>query len=172
VTRAPAGTGLWSIPFQPRDPLNTPRLMKTGPKVVAAMQAAIDAVRSRGVPFNATWGSLQVSGDRGAPAFPLGGGEGDLAGNANALASRSPIANTNRYKPITYGSSHIQAVSFLADGSVQPRTILTYSQYEDPASPWSSDQTELFSDEQWVQFAWTPAQIQQQLVETIDLTSP
>lgn len=172
VTRAPTGTGLWSIPFQPRDPLNTPRLMKTGPKVVAAMQAAIDAVRARGVRFDATWGSLQVAGDRGAPSLPLGGGEGDLAGNANALASRSPQDNSDRYKPITYGSSHIQAVSYLADGTVQPHTILTYSQYEDPASPWSSDQTALFSQEQWVEFPWTPAQVQQQLVEEISLSAP
>jgi acyl-homoserine-lactone acylase len=146
--------------------------MKTGPKVVAAMQAAIDAVRAKGVPFDATWGSLQVAGDRGAPSLPLGGGEGDLAGNANALASRSPQDNSDRYKPITYGSSHIQAVAYLADGTVEPHTILTYSQYEDPGSPWSSDQTQLFSQEQWVDFAWTPAQVQQQLVETIDLTTP
>lgn len=136
------------------------------------MKAAINSVRARGVPFDATWGSLQVSGDRGAPPLPLGGGDGDLAGNANAVGSRTPLANTNRYKPISYGSSHIQSVAFLADGSVQPRTILTYSQYEDPSSPWSSDQTQLFSQEQWVQFAWTPEQIQQQLVETVELTSP
>ncbi|KAA1418851.1 acylase [Nocardioides humilatus] len=170
VTRAPKGTGLWAVPFRPADPLNTPRTMKTGPKVVDAMQAAIDAVRNAGVAFDAPWGTLQVAGDRGAAPFPLGGGEGDLAGNANALASRSATTNTDHYKPITYGSSHIQAVSYLADGSVLPMTILTYSQYEDPASPWSTDQTQLYSQEQWVQFPWTPAQVQQQLVSTIVLT--
>lgn len=172
VERAPTGTALWQVRFDPEDPLNTPRGLKTTPKVVAAMQAAIDVVRSAGVPFDAEWGSLQVAGDRGAPAYPLGGGNGDLAGNANALASRGAFANGDRYKPISYGSSHIQAVSFLADGTVEPRTILTYSQYEDPASPWSSDQTRLFSQERWVQFAWTPEQIQQQLVSTIHLTAP
>ncbi len=172
VERAPTGSALWQVPFDAEDPLNTPRGLKTTPKVVAAMQAAIDAVRAAGVPFDAEWGSLQVAGDRGAPAYPLGGGNGDLAGNANALASRDPLANTDRYKPITYGSSHIQAVSYLADGTVLPRTILTYSQYEDPASPWSSDQTRLFSRERWVQFPWTPEQIQAQLVDTIVLSEP
>ncbi|WP_183093263.1 penicillin acylase family protein [Nocardioides stalactiti] len=172
VRRAPTGTGLWSVPFRPADPVNTPRGMKTGPKVVAAMQGAIDAVRDAGVPFDATWGSLQVAGDRSAPALPLGGGEGDLAGNANALASRDPLANTDRYKPITYGSSHIQAVSYLADGSVQPFTILTYSQYEDPGSVWSYDQTQLFSQEKWVRFAWTDAEIEDQLVRTVTLSAP
>lgn len=170
VTRAPTGNALWTVPFDPEDPVNTPRGLKTSKAVVDAMRAAIDAVRDSGVPFDAAWGTLQVAGDRGAPTIPLGGGEGDLAGNANALASRDPIANGDRYKPITYGSSHIQAVSFLADGSVQPRTILTYGQYEDPASPWSADQTRLFSRERWVSFAWTRAQIRKQLVTRIELT--
>jgi acyl-homoserine-lactone acylase len=170
VTRAPTGSALWSVPFSAKDPLNTPRGLRTTAKVVAAMQAAIDAVRDAGVPFDATWGSLQVAGDRGAPAIPLGGGDGDLAGNANALASRGPLANADHYKAITYGSSHIQSVAFLPGGRVLPLTILTYSQYEDPASPWSSDQTRLFSREKWVRFAWTPEEIQQQLVSTIDLS--
>lgn len=170
VERAPTGTNLWTVPFDAKDPLNTPRGLKTDAAVVKAMQAAIDAVRAKGVPFDATWGSLQVAGDRGAPAYPLGGGNGDLAGNANAVASRNPAANTDRYKPISYGSSHIQAVAYLADGSVDARTILTYGQDEDPASPWSADQTLLFSQEKWVRFPWTPAQVEADLVGTINLS--
>jgi acyl-homoserine-lactone acylase len=110
--------------------------------------------------MDATWGSLQVAGDRGAPAVPLGGGLGDQAGNANALASKGPEANTGAYKPVDYGSSHIQAVAFLPDGGVDAHTILTYGQSDDPSSPWSSDQTVLFGDKQWVDFAFTPAEVQ------------
>lgn len=170
VERAPTGYNLWTVPFDPKDPLDTPRGLKTDAGVVKAMQAAIDAVRAAGVAFDAPWGTLQVAGDRGAPAYPLGGGNGDLAGNANALASRNPPSNTGSYKPISYGSSHIQAISYLADGSVDAHTILTYSQYEDPASPWSSDQTKLFSEEKWVEFPWTPAQVDAALVRTVELT--
>ncbi|HVK29688.1 MAG TPA: penicillin acylase family protein [Nocardioides sp.] len=169
VERAPTGTNLWSVPFDPKDPLNTPRGLKTGTAVVTAMQAAIDAVRDAGVPFDAAWGTLQVAGDRGAPPLPISGGNGDLAGNANAVASRNPASNTDRYKPISYGSSHIQAVSYLADGTLDARTLLTYSQYEDPASPWSWDQTKLYSQEQWVRFPWTSAQIDAALVRTVNL---
>lgn len=170
VERAPTGTNLWTVPFDPDDPLNTPRGLKTGTAVVKAMQQAIDAVRDAGVPFDAAWGTLQVAGDRGAPPLPISGGNGDLAGNANAVASRNPVANTDRYQPISYGSSHIQAVSYLADGAVDARTILTYSQYEDPASPWSWDQTKLFSQEQWVRFPWTAAQIDAALVRKVVLS--
>jgi acyl-homoserine-lactone acylase len=107
-----------------------------------------------------------VAGDRGAPAIPLGGGTGDAAGNANALASRWAKDNTDHYRPVTYGSSHIQAVAFLSGGRVNARTILTYGQSEDPHSPWSSDQTRLFSQQKWVHFAFTPAQIRRHAVTT------
>lgn len=166
IKRAPADT-MWLVPFSPQDPLNTPRQLNVlNPQVIAAMSDAIAYLRRRGIPFDATWGSLQVAGDRGAPAIPLGGGLGDAAGNANALASRNPIQNKGRFRPITYGSSHIQAIAFLDKGRVDARTILTYGQSENPRSTFSSDQTRLFSRRTWVRFAWTDAQIRKQLLRT------
>lgn len=152
--------GYYKVPFDKNDPVNTPRdIDETNPKVIRAMSEAIAYLRSKGIAMNATWGSLQVSGDRGAPAIPLGGGLGDEAGNANALASRAATANTGFLRAISYGSSHIQAVSFLSRGRVDAKTILTYGQSDNPKSPWSSDQTRLFGAKKWVSFAWTPAQI-------------
>jgi acyl-homoserine-lactone acylase len=135
------------------------------------MADAIDSLRRRGIPFDARWGSLQVAGDRGASPIPLGGGTGDAVGNANALASRWPEDNTDRYRPITYGSSHIQAISFLAGGGLDAHTILTYGQSEDPTSPWSEDQTRIFGDEGWVSFPWTDDEIGQQTVDTYTVSS-
>lgn len=165
ISRAPADS-MWQVPFDPADPQNTPRdLDETNPDVIAAMADAIAFLRQRKVPFDAPWGSLQVAGDRGAPAIPLGGGLGNAAGNANALASRLPIANKAKFRPITYGSSHIQAIAYTKHGLVA-RTILTYSQDENPRSRFSADQTRLFSQEKWVRFAWTKQQIQRQLLRT------
>ncbi len=161
----PDQTTVWQQPFSADDPMHTPRdLAEDNPLVVQAMHDAIDSIRDAGVPFDAAWGSLQVAGDRGAPPIPLGGGTGDTVGNANALASRKPLDNTDHYRPITYGSSHIQAISFLDGGRVSARTILTYGQSEDPTSPWSKDQTRLFSDERWVRFPWTDRQVERDLV--------
>jgi acyl-homoserine-lactone acylase len=158
-SRAQSAQALWEVPFDPNDPVNTPRnLNQNNPLVVQAMKDAIAYLESKGVSPHATWGSLQVAGDDGAPAIPIGGGEG-FAGNANAVSSRDPGANLNRLYPISYGSSHIQAVAFLSDGRVSAHTILTYSESMDPTSPWSSDQTKLFSQEKWVTFPWTSAQI-------------
>lgn len=151
---------VWTTPFDPADPFNTPRgLNVDNPQVVQAMQAAIDQVRDAGVAFDARWGDLQVAGDRGAPPIGLGGGAANDAGNANALASYRPEENDDRYKPITYGSSHIQAIAFRRNGPPIARTILTYSQSEDPTSRFSADQTRLFGAEKWVRFAWTDSQI-------------
>ncbi|MCW2766254.1 MAG: peptidase penicillin amidase [Nocardioides sp.] len=162
---------VWGTPFSAADPLNTPRDLNTdNPLVVQAMADAIAYLRSKHIPFDATWGSLQVAGDRGAPPIPLGGGTGDSVGNANALASRHPVQNAEKFRPITYGSSHIQAISFLSGGRVDARTILTYGQSEDPTSPWSVDQTRMFSKKRWVDFAWTEAQIRRQLVRSFVLT--
>jgi acyl-homoserine-lactone acylase len=163
VERLPA-EGVWLTPFDASDPLHTPRdLNSANPQVRQAMSEAIAAVRDAGVRFDAPWGRLQVAGDRGAPAIGLGGGTGDAVGNANALASRWARRHRDAYRPITYGSSHIQAVSF-RDRGVDARTILTYGQSEDPRSRWSSDQTELFSQERWVRFPWTDAQVDDQLL--------
>ena len=165
VSRLPA-EGVWETPFSAEEPLTTPRnLNQANPLVVQAMREAIASLRDRGIPFDATWGSLQVAGDRGAPPIGLGGGTGDSVGNANALASRWPRDNTDRYRPITYGSSHIQAISFLPGGRVDTRTILTYGQDENPRSPWSKDQTRLFAQGRWVSFPWTRTQIRRQRID-------
>ena len=162
---------VWLTQFDPSDPLNTPRdLNIANPQVIQAMADAISSLRDRKIPFDATWGSLQVAGDRGAPPIPLGGGTGDAAGNANALAARWVKDNRDHYRPITYGSSHIQAISFLPGGRVDARTILTYGQSENPRSPYSSDQTRMFSRKQWVHFAWTAAQIAHDLVRRFTIT--
>ncbi|MAS55585.1 MAG: peptidase S45 [Pimelobacter sp.] len=168
IARVPDDLQLWRVQFDPDNPLNTPRGLNTSsPAVVTAMQEAIDALRQQKIPFDKPWGELQVAGDPGAPPIALGGGTGDSAGNANALASRGALSNTGRYRAVSYGSSHIQSIAFLPKGRLSTRTILTYGQDEDPASPYSVDQTRLFGQGKWVRFAWTGKQIKRDLVRTV-----
>lgn len=161
------GVDLWTVPFDAQHPLTTPRTLSTSQDVVDAMAAAIQRITDRGYDLTETYGELHRSGDRGSAGWPLGGGLGDLSGDANAVSSTlgDPILD-----PVTRGSSYIQAIAFRGKKDVVARTILTYSQYEDPASPWSDDQTRMFSQEKWVSFPWTPAQIKAQLVTTLHLT--
>jgi acyl-homoserine-lactone acylase len=163
----------WKVQFSASDPVDTPRdLDESKSGIVDAMKSAIASLRDKNIAMNATWGSLQVAGDTGAPPIPLGGGEGDDTGNANALASRNPVANTDHFKPVTYGSSHIEAISFLPDGKVDTKTILTYGQSENPKRAIiSSDQTKLFSEKKWVSFPWTTSQIADQKTSSKTVTS-
>jgi len=151
--------GVWQVPFNAADPVGTPRdLNQFNPLVVKAMQDAIAYLEEKGIAFDAPLGSLQVAGDEGAPPIPIGGGEG-YTGNANAVASRDPGANKDRLYPISYGSSHIQAIAFQDDGRLNASTILTYGQAIDPTQSFSNEQTRLFSQQQWVRFPWTNSQI-------------
>ena len=135
------------------------------------MKDAIAFLRGKNIAMNATWGSLQVAGDTGAPPIALGGGSGDDAGNANALASRNPVTNSGKYKPVTYGSSHIQSISFLDGGALDTKTILSYGQSENPNSPWSKDQTVMFGKKQWVSFPFTAAQVRADRVSQVTVSA-
>ena len=159
------GVNLWQVPFDAAHPLTTPRTLSTDQAVVDTMTAAITAVTDR-FPLTATYGDMHVSGDRGSAGWPLGGGLGDLSGDANVTKGGSdPVLD-----PVNYGSSYIQRIAFRGKTGINARTILTYSQYEDPTSVWSDDQTRMFSHEHWVHFPWTADQISEQLVSTVHLT--
>ena len=160
------GVNLWEVPFSARKPLTTPHTLSTDPEVVDAMAAAIKRITDRGHTFDQTYGEMHRSGDRGSAGWPLGGGLGDTTGDANAVSSTLGDAVLD---PVTRGSSYIQAIAFRGTSEIVARTILTYSQYEDPTSRWSDDQTKMFSEERWVRFPWTDAQIADSLVETIHL---
>ena len=167
-----ATTPIWEVPFDAEDPMNTPRdLNENNPEVVQAMSDALAYLESKGVAPTTPWGRLQVAGDEGAPRIGLGGGDGFI-GNANVTSSRTPAANKSALVPVSYGSSHIQAVSFLDAGRVMARTILTYSQSTDPTSRWSADQTRLFGRERWVDFAFTPAEIRADRISRRTVSAP
>lgn len=160
------GLKLWEVPFSPKRPLTTPRTLSTAPEVVDAMTAAVERYSARGLGLDDTYGDAHRSGDRGSAEWPLGGGLGDLTGDANAVSSTlgDPVLDL-----VTRGSSYIQAVAFRGRTGIDARTILTYSQYEDPSSPWSDDQTEMFSNEEWVDLPWTPAEVREHQVQVIHL---
>jgi acyl-homoserine-lactone acylase len=171
ATRMPASGG-YKIAFDPNDPVDTPRdLDESNANVIKAMKDALAYLATKGIAPDAQWGDVQVAGDDGADPIPLGGGDGDKAGNANALASRNPVQNASFGKPVTYGSSHIQAISFLPDNKVDAKTILTYGQSENPTRNSHQDQTQLFSNKEWVSFPWTDAEIAAQAVSIKTVTN-
>lgn len=151
--------GFYTTPFSLGDPVNTPAVMNTaytasGQTVPAAEQALAETVnefatRTPVMPLNATLRDYQFvtrNGDR----IPIPGGPGGIGVYDAISASRN--STTGEYDNVTAGSSFIINASL--DGSECPdvKTILTYSQAAtNSASPYYSDQTELFSNYGWVE---------------------
>ncbi len=157
----------WVVPFDPADPVATPNTLNAAnPEVVDAFANAIEELDATGIAYDAPLGDLQKAGDDGAGDISVHGGFGST-GNANVVAIRDSTANTDVLYPVSYGSSHIQAVAFTDEG-VDACTILTYSQAYDTSSANHDDQTALWAGEEWV--CW-PDDVAAAAVTTTEVSS-
>ncbi|MEV4683033.1 penicillin acylase family protein [Streptomyces kurssanovii] len=147
TSSVPSGQ-LWQVPFSAADPVATPRSLDTGsPAFAKALTAAVNELRAAGIALDAPLGQHQ-SVLRDGRRHPVHGGTESL-GVWNKIEAVWNAAGGG-YTEVAHGSSHIQAVGW--DGGRCPvaRTLLTYSQSSNPASPHYRDQTALFSGERWV----------------------
>lgn len=154
---APGALSYWTVPFNPADPVNTPRgLRVTDPAIVtAARQAlgtAMNTLDAAGIDYSKPWGQLQVA-VRGDLRIPIHGGGGNEIYNAIQSA---PIGDGQL--DVFYGSSTIWTISFEGD-TPQAQGFLTYSQSTDPKSPYYADQTQRFSKLEWISYPFTEAAI-------------
>ena len=158
-----AGTEIWTVAFDPADPVATPRGLRIVDPAVAALARAalITATReltAAGIDAARPWGELQGT-TRGGRWIPIPGGGGDHFGDGgddiyDTINSRLV---DGRLEPF-YGSSLVLAISF-AGGSPRAQGLLTYSQSSDPASPHHADQTARFSRKAWIALPFTDAAI-------------
>ncbi|WP_369179125.1 penicillin acylase family protein [Streptomyces mutabilis] len=148
LTRTVPAGQLWKVPFSAADPVGTPNTLNTGaPGFATALADTVGELRAAGIPLDARLGEHQFV-VRGGERVPVGGGTESL-GVWNKIEPVWDPAGGG-YTEVITGSSYIQAVGW--DGSRCPvaRTLLTYSQSSNPASPHHADQTRLFSGERWV----------------------
>ena len=143
-----SNTSPWRTPFDPNDPVNTPRDLNTGSaEVQRAFGDAITDLNGAGIKLDAAPGDVQFT-TRGDRKVPIHGGPGDPNGQFNAISA--PFTPGSGFKDVQHGSSFVQAVGFNSGSCPDARTILTYSQSTDPTSPYYADQTDLFSKKRWV----------------------
>jgi acyl-homoserine-lactone acylase len=147
-TRAGGLPGLWQVPFNPADPVNTPNTLNTAnPLVQKALADAIAELRTAGIAPDAPLGANHYVVRNGQRiGLPGGlGAQGVL--NVITLAPWDPAHGDTE---IVHGSSYIQAVSFTGDRCPDAANLLTYSQSGNPNSPHYADQTRLFAAGHWV----------------------
>ena len=150
---------LYSTPFNPADPLNTPRDINPAAlaKLSQAMVGAAQKVQSSGFAFDAPRGELLFS-VRGGQKIPLYGGCGGQ-GYFTIACSENPL-NQGGYNMDgqPHGNTYMQVVSFPGNG-VEAYTFLTFSLSDDPASPHYADYTKAYAAKDWLRVPFSEAEI-------------
>ena len=151
---------LYRVPFDPADPVNTPRgINLESPEVVAAVRTALARaqvlLRKFEIPLDARWGDIQYA-ERNGSRIPVPGGEGG-AGMFSLIVAR--LQSGKGYTPIIAGNSYIHVISWDSDGNVQPKGMLTYSQSAEPESAHYADLTELYARGGWIDLPFTEDEI-------------
>jgi acyl-homoserine-lactone acylase len=149
---------VYSKPFDANDPVDTPSGLQTlSPKVQQALADAVTDLREAGIPLDAPLRGFQYE-RRGDERIPIHGGPGDPIGVFNAInVPWSGDPAEPGYPNVPSGSSFVMVTSFTG-GCPDDRSILTYSQSENPNSPYFADQTRMFSNKQWVDPAFCPGE--------------
>jgi acyl-homoserine-lactone acylase len=165
--------GLFGDPFDPDDPVATPRRLADGAAggpdpIVVAVATAVGHLGTAGVALDAPLGSVQWA-VRGEDRVPVHGGleaEGvlNILSPTSALASGLPVDSLEPLPAppapvpgraglaeggyqVDYGTSFLMAVELTGDGPVGVG-LLAYGQSGDPASPHHRDGTEAFAAKQ------------------------
>jgi acyl-homoserine-lactone acylase len=157
-------------PFDVNDPVHTPNGLATGnPQVQQALGDAISDLDGARIPLDATVGSEQAV-TRNGVRIPLHGGEGDPNGEFNAIYD--DFTPGSGFGDVYDGSSYVQAVTWNNGPCPQAATILTYSESDNPTSPFYADQTRLFSAKQWVPDRFCQADVLADTRSTTVLEAP
>ncbi|MGW6443398.1 penicillin acylase family protein [Lentzea sp. NPDC055074] len=146
------GTKLWQVPFDPADPVRTPRGVNADdPGVRRAFAEAVRAFAAAGVAVDVPLDAVQQY--EGVPVHGCRGPEGCF----NVISVPGP-PRPGVVPEIPHGTSFVMAVELTRDG---PRmsSLLVYGQSADPASPHHTDQARLYARKQWVKGEFTEREI-------------
>lgn len=147
VNAAYAANTFWLDRFDADRPVDTPgRMNAASPEVRQALARAVRKLQNAGVALDAKLGDIQRA-KRGGLSIPVHGGSEH--GMFNYVLSPFNAAEGG-YTDTTYGSSFVITATWDAIGKPRAEAILTYSLSTDPTSPHYADQTQLYSNKQWV----------------------
>ncbi|WP_213153724.1 acylase [Pseudomonas carnis] len=141
----------WRVAFDPAHPLTTPSGVAIDRAPVAkALRAAMLASSAEVSKLGPTrWGDIQVSGQT-----PIHGGPQEL-GIYNAMQT---VPRADGKREVVSGTSYLQIVSF-DDKGPNAVGVLAFSESSNPASAYSKDQTQAFSEKKLRPLPFTEAQI-------------
>ncbi|MBF5046596.1 acylase [Aggregicoccus sp. 17bor-14] len=172
-----AGT-FFAVDFNPDQPITTPNTLTPAPAsgpdpVLTALETAVARLQQGGKAPDVALKDAQYH-LRGTTRFGLHGGLG-RDGVANVVTYRKSKTSADPTTPqgpildavsglttdgyvVNYGTSFLMAMEF-TDAGPHAEAFLTYGENEDPASPFYSDQLQLFTQKQWRPIRYTDADI-------------
>jgi len=155
--RASGIAGLWAVPFDAADPVNTPRDINDADTdvVEAIRQALADGVErliTAGIPMDRPWGEVQFD-ERNGERIGIHGGSSSMMFSVIT----SSLVDGEGYSNIRHGNSYMHAVTWDETDCPDAYGMLTYSQSTDPMSDHYADLTELYSQGGWVDMPFCEA---------------
>ena len=158
------GGARYRIPFDPNQPVDTPRgLASDDPEVRRALARAVVKLRDADLPLDVELGQVQFV-ERNGERIPIHGGRGKEGlfnvsyPPRNLGRENIPLRPGIGYPEIEDGSSFIMIMAFTDQGPIS-RALVTYSQSVNTQSPHYADQTRLYSRKQWVPMLYREADI-------------
>ncbi len=148
---------IFKVPFDPAKPVTTPNTLDVAnPKVLAALEKAVDRLNELKIPLDAKLGDVQRE-TRNGERIPIHGGAGQ-EGVFNVITVEK-LEPELGWTSIRHGSSWIMTVEFTPSGP-KSQGILTYSQSVNPNAPNHSDQTKLYSQKGWDDLRFSEAAVE------------
>ena len=141
----------WRVAFDPAHPLTTPSglAIDRAPVAKALREAMLASSAEVGKLGQTRWGDIQVSGQT-----PMHGGPQEL-GIYNAMQT---VPRADGKREVVSGTSYLQIVTF-DDKGPNALGVLAFSESSNPASAYSKDQTQAFSEKKLRPLPFTEAQI-------------
>jgi acyl-homoserine-lactone acylase len=159
-SKAAARPNIWSVAFNPADPINTPRTLavdgNAGDALLSDLAGAADTLKKMSIALDAPLSQIQFA-IRSEDRIPISGGPN--GGVLNNMSARPVPGGFD----VFHGTSYFQAVSFDDKGPVV-QSVLSYSQSTDPASPYFADQTRAFSTRTLHRYPFSAAEIAADIV--------
>lgn len=159
-----------AVAFDPQLAVSTPSGLSAAGAAVALehLQAAVTQLQDAGIALDAALGDIQTV-RRGELRIPLHGGP-ESVGVFNKI--ESDFSGVQGYPDVSrWSSSWIMTTGFGANGP-EASGILTYSLSNNPNSPYYSDQTQLFSNKQWLQLPFHRKDVESAATRRYKLITP
>ncbi len=163
---------LWRIPFDPANPVTTPRgLNMDDPELrsnfLALLEEAATTVQAAGYELDSALEEVQVAS--GSESIGLHGGP-DFEGLLNMVDADVDTLPPGGYR-VDFGTSYVQSVTFDDHGPVA-EALLTYGQSSLPDSPWAFDQLPLYAQKEWQKLPFHPDDVARARVGSVVILTP